>query len=76
VIDRNETRLCALGQPVADVALLAETDALHDALGSRYPALDAARWASGTPRYARLAFISVAHLYRLRADFGDRARHA
>jgi hypothetical protein len=37
--------------------LLAETDALHDALGSRYPALDAARWASGTPRYARLAFI-------------------
>jgi transposase InsO family protein len=60
----------------ADVALLAETDALHDTLSG--PAtkhlMQRALWVFWDTRYARLAFISVAHLYNLRAAAGYRAR--
>ena len=60
----------------ADVALLAETDALHDTLSG--PAtkhlMERALVVFGDTRYARLASISVAHLYNLRAAAGYRAR--
>ena len=60
----------------ADVALLAETDALHDTLSG--PAtkhlMQRALLVFWDTRYARLAFISVAHLYNLRAAAGYRAR--
>ena len=60
----------------ADVALLAETDALHDTLSG--PAtrhlMQRAVAVFGDTRYARLATISVAHRYNLRADTGYRAR--
>jgi hypothetical protein len=60
----------------ADVALLAETDALHDTLSG--PAtkhlMQRALLVFGDTRYARLALISVAHLYNLRAAAGYRAR--
>jgi transposase InsO family protein len=60
----------------ADVALLAETDALHDGLSG--PAtrhlMQRALAVFGDTRYARLARISVAHLYNLRAATGYRAR--
>jgi hypothetical protein len=61
---------------VADVALPAETDALHDTLSG--PAtkhlMQRALLAFGDTRYARLASISVTHLYNLRAAAGYRAR--
>ena len=60
----------------ADVALLGETDALHDTLSG--PAtkhlMQRALLIFVDTRYARLAFISVAHLYNLRAAAGYRAR--
>ena len=60
----------------ADVALLAETDTLHDTLsGPATRHLMQRAWAVfGDTRYARLARISVAHLYNLRAATGYRAR--
>ena len=61
---------------VADVALLAETDALYDTLSG--PAtqnlLQRALLVFGDTRTARLASISVAHLYHLRSAAGYRAR--
>jgi len=57
-----------------DVALLAELDRLHDTLSG--PATKAllirAHQRFGDARYARLAGISVSHLYNLRAGDGDR----
>lgn len=59
-----------------DVALLAELDALHGTLSG--PAtkclLQRAVTRFGDPRYARLAAISVAHLYNLRRAQGYAAR--
>ncbi len=59
-----------------DVALLAETDALHATLSG--PAtkhlMQRALTVFDDTRYARLASISVAHLYNLRAAAGYRAR--
>lgn len=53
-----------------DVALLAETDSLHDTLSG--PATKALLIRAATPfgdsRYARLSQISVSHLYNLRAS--------
>jgi hypothetical protein len=58
----------------ADVALLAELDALHDTLSG--PATKVLAWRAyarfGDARYARLAAISVSHLYNLRASAGYR----
>ena len=58
------------------MALLAETDALRDTLSG--PAtkhlMQRALLVFVDTRYARLAFISVAHLYNLRAAAGYRAR--
>lgn len=58
----------------ADVALLAELDRLHDTLSG--PATKVLAWRAYTrfadPRYARLAEISVSHLYNLRASTGYR----
>jgi transposase InsO family protein len=60
----------------ADVALLAETDALHDTLSG--PAtkhlMQRALLVFGDTRYVRLSSISVAHLYNLRAAAGYRVR--
>jgi transposase InsO family protein len=62
-----------------DVALLAETDALHGTLSG--PAtkclMQRALNVFGDARYARLAAISVAHLYNLRhrAGYAMRRRH-
>ncbi len=57
-----------------DVALLAESDSLHDTLSG--PAtkvlLTRAHQRFGDRRYARLAAISVSHLYNLRASDGYR----
>jgi transposase InsO family protein len=59
-----------------DVALLAETDALHGTLSG--PAtkclMQRALGVFGDARYARLATISVAHLYSLRTRCGYQAR--
>ena len=59
----------------ADVALLAHTDAVHDTLSG--PAtrclLQRAYAVYGDDRYARLATISVAHLYNLRQRAGYQA---
>jgi hypothetical protein len=59
-----------------DVALLAETDALHATLSG--PAtvhlLQRAYAVYGDPRYQRLAGLSVSHLYNLRAQAGYRAQ--
>ncbi|MGH8520975.1 MAG: hypothetical protein ACREU9_06060 [Gammaproteobacteria bacterium] len=59
-----------------DVALLAETDALHATLSG--PAtkhlMQRALTVFDDTRYARLASISVAHLYNLRAAAGYRVR--
>jgi hypothetical protein len=56
----------------ADVVLLAEVDSLHDTLSG--PAtkvlLNRAWQRFGDPRYAKLAGISVSHLYNLRASDG------
>ena len=53
---------------VADVLLLAHTDSLHGTLsGPATKKLMERAWRLfGDPRYARLALISVAHLYNLR----------
>lgn len=55
-----------------DIALLAHTDAVHDTLSG--PAtrclLQRAQTVYGDDRYARLATISVAHLYNLRRQAG------
>lgn len=60
----------------ADVALLAQTDALHATLSG--PAtvhlLRRAYAVYGDPRYQRLAGLSVSHLYNLRAQAGYQAQ--
>lgn len=60
----------------ADVALLAETDALHGTLSG--PAtkhlMQRALAMFGDDRYERLATLSVAHLYNLRHEAGYQAR--
>ncbi len=60
----------------ADVALLAETDALHGTLSG--PAtkhlLQRALAVFGDDRYERLATLSVAHLYNLRHEAGYQAQ--
>jgi len=58
----------------ADVALLAELDALHDTLSGPATKVLARRAFArfGDARYARLAEISVSHLYNLRASAGYR----
>ncbi|MGH8602648.1 MAG: integrase [Gammaproteobacteria bacterium] len=60
----------------ADVALLAETDALHGTLSG--PAtkhlMQRALAVFGDDRYERLATLSVAHLYNLRHEAGYQAR--
>jgi transposase InsO family protein len=60
----------------ADVALLAHTDALHGTLSG--PAtvhlLRRAYTVYGDARYARLAGLSVSHLYNLRAQAGYQAQ--
>ena len=60
----------------ADVALLAETDALHNGLSglATRHLMQRALVVFGDTRYVRLARISVAHLYNLRAHAGYRAR--
>lgn len=63
----------------ADVALLAETDALHSTLSG--PAtrklMERAHRVFGDPRYERLADISVSHLYNLRGSkpYQSKRRH-
>ncbi len=58
----------------ADVALLAELDSLHDTLSGPATKVLAQRAHTrfGDARYARLAEISVSHLYNLRASAGYR----
>jgi len=58
----------------ADVALLAELDSLHDTLsGPATQVLARPAYARfGDARYARLAELSVSHLYNLRASTGYR----
>ena len=60
----------------ADVALLAETDALHGTLSG--PATRVLMWRAcavyGDARYARLSCLSVGHLYNLRKRSGYVAR--
>ena len=58
----------------ADVALLAELDSLHDTLSGPATSVLALRAhvRFGDARYARLAEISVSHLYNLRASAGYR----
>jgi len=60
----------------ADVALLAETDSLHDTLsGPATKVLLRRAWTLfGDARFARLAQISVSHLYNLRASEPYRKR--
>lgn len=60
---------------LADVALLAETDALHNGLSglATRHLMQRALVVFGDTRYARLARISVAHLYNLRGATGYRA---
>jgi transposase InsO family protein len=60
----------------ADVALLAETDALHNGLSglATRHLMQRALVVFGDTRYVRLARISVAHLYNLRAGAGYQAR--
>jgi transposase InsO family protein len=57
-----------------DIALLAELDALHNTLsGPATKVLLRRAWQSfGDTRYAKLAGISVSHLYNLRASTGYR----
>jgi hypothetical protein len=59
---------------LADVALLAELDSLHDTLSGPATKVLAQRAhvRFGDARYARLAEISVSHLYNLRASAGYR----
>ena len=62
----------------ADVNLLAQTDALHNTVsGPATKCLMQRAWAVyGDMRYARLATISVAHLYNLRHQAGYQATRA
>ncbi|HKZ84944.1 MAG TPA: integrase [Anaerolineae bacterium] len=62
----------------ADVKLLAQTDALHNTVsGPATKCLMQRAWAVyGDMRYARLATISVAHLYNLRHQAGYQATRA
>ena len=64
--------------PAADVKLLAQTDALHNTVsGPATKCLMQRAWAVyGDMRYARLATISVAHLYNLRHQAGYQATRA
>lgn len=59
-----------------DIALLAELDALHNTLsGPATKVLLRRAWQSfGDTRYAKLAGISVSHLYNLRASTGYRTQ--
>ena len=59
---------------LADVALLAEFDRLHDTLSGPATRVLAQRAHTrfGDARYARLAAIPVSHLYNLRASAGHR----
>jgi transposase InsO family protein len=59
-----------------DVALLAETDVLHETLSglATRHLMQRALTVYGDTRYVRLATISVAHLYNLRGAAGYRAR--
>src|SRR5665213_3302285 len=59
---------------LADVALLAELDNLHDTLSEPTTQVLARRVYAhfGDARYARLAELSVSHLYNLRASAGYR----
>ena len=61
---------------LADIALLAETDALHSTLSG--PAtkklMERAATIYGDLRYERLADISVSHLYNLRAETSYQSR--
>ena len=74
-IGLRPTGLPASSAP-ADVALLAETDALHGTLSG--PAtvhlLQRAYALYGDARYQRLAGLSVSHLYNLRAQAGYQAK--
>jgi hypothetical protein len=69
----NRTSFACKYSP-ADVALLAELDALHDTLSGPATKVLAQRAHArfGDTRYARLAAISVSHLYNLRASAGYR----
>jgi transposase InsO family protein len=60
----------------ADVALLAETDALHSTLSGPATCILMRRAVEvyGDTRYERLAGLSVGHLYNLRKRVGYRAR--
>jgi len=61
----------------ADVALLAETDALHDTLSGPATSvlLRRAFEVYGDTRFERLAHLSVGHLYNLRKRRGYQLRH-
>ena len=67
----NRTSFACKYRP-ADVALLAELDSLHDTLSGPATKVLAQRAHTcfGDERYARLAAISVSHLYNLRASAG------
>ena len=75
VIELRPTGFARKFSPL-DVALLAETDALHGTLSG--PAtvhlLQRAYARYGDPRYQRLAGLSVSHLYNLRAQAGYQAK--
>ncbi len=72
--DRTNRTSFARKYSPADVALLAELDALHDTLSGPTTKVLARRALTrfGDARYARLAEISVSHLYNLRASAGYR----
>ena len=70
-VSESEPTEQGLGAPLhrEDVALLAEVDEAHETLSgpATQKLLQRAYYDFGDQRYARLAEISVAHLYRLRA---------
>jgi hypothetical protein len=72
--DRTSRTSFARKYGPADVALLAELDRLHDTLSGPATKVLAQRAhvRFGDARYARLAEISVSHLYNLRASAGYR----
>jgi hypothetical protein len=76
VLDRTSRTSFARKYGPADVALLAELDSLHDTLSGPATKVLAQRAYArfGDARYARLAEISVSHLYNLRASAGYRQR--
>jgi hypothetical protein len=75
---RYQRHTFAVRYTVEDVALLAEVDRAHERLSG--PAtrriLQREHQQFGRPEYARLAQISVAHLYNLRASAGYRNQAA